>query len=255
MTEWPVILIVGLTVLFIGISKAGLGGGLGMLTTPLCVVAFGLAGQSPQFAIGFLLPLLCAGDGFSLHHYWRQWRPENLKYMLPGILLGVLVGVQVMGRLEPGHFNLIIGVLAVGFVVFQVVKERVFKNETPFKPGYGTGMAAGIGAGLTSTFAHGAGPVVNIFMIPQKLPKIEFISTRVLIFTWINWIKMPFFVGWGLVTVESLKWDLVYLPLVPAGVWLGIRLNRKISEEKFSKLIYILTLLAGLHLIIGSLSP
>jgi hypothetical protein len=160
-----------------------------------------------------------------------------------------------MGRLEPGHFNLIIGGLAVCFVAFQVVKERVFKNETAFKPGYGTGMAAGIGAGLTSTFAHGAGPVINIFMIPQKLAKVEFISTRVLIFTWINWIKMPFFVGWGLVTVESLKWDLIYLPLVPAGVWLGIRLNRKISEEKFSKLIYALTLLAGLHLIIGSLSP
>ena len=221
MTEWPVILIVGLTVAFIGLSKAGFGGGLGMLTAPLCVVAFGIAGQSPQFAIGFLLPLLCAGDGFSLYHYWGKWRLDNLKYLLPGVLLGVLVGVQVMGRIEPSHFNLIIGILAVSFVVFQVVKEKVFKNETPFKPGYGTGLTAGIGAGITSTFAHGAGPVVNIFMIPQKLPKVEFISTRVLIFTWINWIKMPFFIGWGLVTAESLKWDLVYLPLVPVGGWLG----------------------------------
>lgn len=226
-----------------------------MLTAPLCVVAFGIAGQSPQFAIGFLLPLLCAGDGFSLYHYWGKWRLDNLKYLLPGVLLGVLVGVQVMGRIEPSHFNLIIGILAVSFVVFQVVKEKVFKNETSFKPGYGTGLTAGIGAGITSTFAHGAGPVVNIFMIPQKLPKVEFISTRVLIFTWINWIKMPFFIGWGLVTVESLKWDLVYLPLVPVGGWLGVRLNRKISEEKFNVIIYILTLLAGLHLIIGSLSP
>ena len=255
MTEWPVILIVGLTVAFIGLSKAGFGGGLGMLTAPLCVVAFGIAGQSPQFAIGFLLPLLCAGDGFSLYHYWGKWRLDNLKYLLPGVLLGVLVGVQVMGRIEPSHFNLIIGILAVSFVVFQVVKEKVFKNETSFKPGYGTGLTAGLGAGITSTFAHGAGPVVNIFMIPQKLPKVEFISTRVLIFTWINWIKMPFFIGWGLVTVESLKWDLVYLPLVPVGGWLGVRLNRKISEEKFNVIIYILTLLAGLHLIIGSLSP
>ena len=255
MTEWPVILIVGLTVAFIGLSKAGFGGGLGMLTAPLCVVAFGIAGQSPQFAIGFLLPLLCAGDGFSLYHYWGKWRLDNLKYLLPGVLLGVLVGVQVMGRIEPSHFNLIIGILAVSFVVFQVVKEKVFKNETSFKPGYGTGLTAGIGAGITSTFAHGAGPVVNIFMIPQKLPKVEFISTRVLIFTWINWIKMPFFIGWGLVTEESLKWDLVYLPLVPVGGWLGVRLNRKISEEKFNVIIYILTLLAGLHLIIGSLSP
>ena len=69
MTEWSVILLVGLTVVFIGLSKTGFGGGLGILTAPLCVVAFGIAGQSPQFAIGFLLPLLCAGDGFSLYHY------------------------------------------------------------------------------------------------------------------------------------------------------------------------------------------
>ncbi|MFL2908070.1 MAG: sulfite exporter TauE/SafE family protein [Limisphaerales bacterium] len=147
MTEWPVILLVGFAVVFIGLSKAGFGGGLGMLTTPLCVVAFGMAGQSPQFAVGFLLPLLCAGDSFSLYHYWRQWRLENLKYLLPGVILGVIAGIQLMDRMEPRHFSLIIGVLAVSFVVFQLVKEKVFKNETPFVPGYGTGSAAGIGAG------------------------------------------------------------------------------------------------------------
>ncbi|MEY4201068.1 MAG: hypothetical protein RLZZ265_2808, partial [Verrucomicrobiota bacterium] len=36
-----------MAVLFIGLSKAGFGGGLGMLTTPLCVLAFG-----PKDAIG-----------------------------------------------------------------------------------------------------------------------------------------------------------------------------------------------------------
>lgn len=253
MTELPVILLVGFAVVFIGLSKAGFGGGLGMLTTPLCVVAFGMAGQSPQFAIGFLLPLLCAGDSFSLYHYWRQWQLENLKYLLPGVVLGVFVGIQLMDRMEPSHFSLIIGVLAVSFVVFQLVREKVFKNETPFVPGYGSGTAAGIGAGLTSTFAHGAGPMINIFMIPQRLHKEVFVSTRVLIFTWINWIKMPFFVGWGLVTLESMKWSALYLPLVPVGVWLGVWLNKKIPEDKFRTLTYALTLLAGLHLILSNL--
>ena len=84
MTEWLVILLVGLTVVFIGLSKAGFGGDLGVLTSPLCVVAFGIAGQSQQFAIGFLLPLLCEGDGFSLYHYWGKWRLDNLKYLLRG---------------------------------------------------------------------------------------------------------------------------------------------------------------------------
>ncbi len=65
--EWPALLLAGFAVLFIGVAKAGFGGGLGMLVTPLCVLAFG-----PKTAIGVLLPLLCAGDVFSLYHYWRR---------------------------------------------------------------------------------------------------------------------------------------------------------------------------------------
>ena len=96
--------------------------------------------------------------------------------------------------------------------------------------------------------------MVNIFMIPQRLPKEEFVSTRVLLFIWINWIKMPIFLGWGLVTLESLRWNAMYLPSIPIGVMLGVKSNQKIPEEKFRILGYILMLLAGLHLIIGSLS-
>mgnify|MGYP001796325614 CR=1 FL=1 len=80
-------------VLFIGLSKAGFGGGLGMLTTPLCVFAFG-----PKSAIGILLPLLCAGDAFSLYHDWGKWERQNLKYLLPGVLVGGGVGVGVVAR-------------------------------------------------------------------------------------------------------------------------------------------------------------
>lgn len=57
--EWPALFLAGFAVLFIGVAKAGFGGGLGMLVTPLCVLAFG-----PKTAIGVLLPLLCAGDVF-----------------------------------------------------------------------------------------------------------------------------------------------------------------------------------------------
>ena len=34
--------------------------------------------------VGMVLPLLCAGDLFSLAHYWRKWDARNLKYLLPG---------------------------------------------------------------------------------------------------------------------------------------------------------------------------
>lgn len=245
-----------LAALFIGISKAGFGGGLGMLTTPLCVLAFGA-----KDAIGILLPLLCAGDLFSLYHYWGRWQRDNLRYLLPGVILGVLVGVRLIGRFSARELNLAIGALAVAFVVFQFVKERIFRAEGVLKPTHRLGVPFGIGAGITSTFAHGAGPVVSMFLIPQRMAKEIYVGTTVLIFTWVNWIKLPFFcldqhlLPWdwlppeSIINARTLGASLRYLPLIPVGVWLGVWLNRRISEASFLNVIYGLVLLAGLQLV------
>src|SRR5437899_7408989 len=121
MSGLTTILLATLGVLFVGFSKAGFGGGLGMLTTPICVLAFCANGKAPAFAIGTLLPLLCAGDAFSIYHYWGKWEPKNLKYLLPGVIVGVVIGVRLMGRFYNRELNIAIGVLAVLVVVFQLL--------------------------------------------------------------------------------------------------------------------------------------
>lgn len=249
MSDTTAFAIAAFAVLFIGVSKAGLGGGLGMLTTPLCVLAFGTLGQPPAYAIGMLLPLLCAGDAFSLRHYWGRWHRATLKFLLPGVVVGVLIGVRLFDVLSPRQLNIAIGALAVAFVAFQFVKERVFAAEGSFTPGWGVGLPCGLGAGITSSVAHGAGPLVAVYLIPQKLPKEIYMGTHVLIFTLINWIKLPFFVANGIITHETFWASLCYLPLIPAGVWLGIWLNRRLSEGVFARVIYGLTLAAGVQLI------
>lgn len=255
-SDWTHILIAAIAVTFIGVAKAGFGGGLGMLTTPLCVLAFG-----PKNAIGILLPLLCAGDAFSLYHYWGKWDKRNLKYLLPGVVIGVVVGVQLIGRFSPRELNLCIGLLAVLFVGFQLGKERIFAAEGAFSPSHAVGIPCGIGAGITSTFAHGAGPVVAVFVMPQKLPKEIYVGTTVLVFTCINWIKMPFFfldrgmvplpllAPQALITRETLWLSLCFFPLVPVGVRLGVWLNRRFSERWFVRVVYGMTFLTGAHLI------
>jgi hypothetical protein len=81
------------------------------------------------------------------------------------------------------------------------------------------------------------------------MPKEIYVGTTVAVFTWVNWIKMPFFIQQGIITRETLLTGLYYFPLVPVGVWLGVWLNRKFSERLFLRLIYLLTFLAGLQLI------
>ncbi len=231
-------------VLFIGLSKAGFGGGLGMLTTPLCVLAFGA-----RSGIGILLPLLCAGDLFSLYHYWGKWDRKNLMFLLPGVVMGVLLGMQLIWCLSARDLNLAIGLLAVLFVTFQVAKEWIFRAEGAFAPNHYVGIPCGIGAGLTSSIAHGAAPIVSLFLIPQKLPKEVYVGTNVLIFTWINWIKLPFFISYKVINQQTLATGLMFLPLIPLGVWLGVWLNRKVSEGLFIRLILACTFLMGMELI------
>ena len=254
--EWPSFFLAAFAVLFIGISKAGFGGGMGLLATPLCVLAFG-----PRTAIGVLLPLLCAGDAFSLYHYWGKWRSSNLRYLLPGVVVGVLTGVQLIGRFSPRQLNAAIGVIAVLFVIFQWLKDRIFEAEGTFEPNYVTGIPCGVGMGITSTFAHGAGPLAALFLIPQRLSKEIFVGTNVLIFAWVNWIKMPFFcidrsvidlpifAAMPLINHDTVLLSLKFFPLVPVGVWLGVWLNRRFSEKTFSAVIHISLLLTGLQLI------
>jgi uncharacterized membrane protein YfcA len=254
--EWPSLLLAGFAVLFIGVAKAGFGGGLGMLVTPLCVLAFG-----PKTAIGILLPLLCAGDAFSLYHYWGKWRAENLKFLLPGVVAGVVIGVQLIGQFSPRQLNIAIGLIAVFFVGFQLVRPRLFRSERAFTPNHIVGVPCGLGMGITSTFAHGAGPVAAMFLVPQRLPKEIFVGTSVLLFTCVNWIKLPFFcvdrslvdlpvfAAQALITPATLLTSAKFFPLVPLGVWLGVWLNRRISETLFVRVIYAILLVTGLQLI------
>lgn len=244
MQDWQTYALAALAVLFIGLSKAGFGGGLGMLTTPLCAFAF-----PSNEAIGMILPLLCAGDLFSLYHYWRKWDAQNLKFLLPGAVVGIIVGVHFIGQFSPRQLNIAIGIIAVTFVLFHVFRETIVRAEGAFAPNHKVGIPCGLLAGVTSSFAHGAGPVVSMFLVPQRLPKEIFVGSNVLVFFWINWIKVPFFVANGVITQGTLRKSLLFLPLVPLGVWLGVWLNRRFNEKWFIRVVLVALLLSGVQLI------
>jgi uncharacterized membrane protein YfcA len=238
-----------LGIFLVGLSKAGFGGGLGILTTPLCVIAFHHRGLSPAFALGVLLPLLCAADSISLYYYWTKWRAENLLYLLPGAVAGTVAGLYLIHHFSPRQLNSAIGLICIAFVLFQLLRQQIFKAEGAFAPNHAVGIPCGIGAGITSTFANGAGPLVAMFLIPQKLPKEIYVGSTVLIFAWINWIKLAFFIPFKIVTERTIWVSLSLAIFVPLGVWAGIWLNRIFPEKLFMKVVYLLTFLAGLELL------
>lgn len=248
---FPAILLASFGILLMGFSKAGFGGGLGILTTPFCILAFSRIGKPPVFAIGFVLPLLVLADAASLRHYWRKWDASNLRFLLPGVIAGVLLGVQLIDQFSPRQLNVSIGLISMLFVMFQLAKEKIFAAEGRFAPNHAIGVPCGILAGITSTFANGAGPVISMFLIPQNLPKEIYVGTNALIFCCINWIKLLIFVPKGMITGQTLYYGLFFIPLIPIGVRLGVWLNKRVPERWFLRLVYIFTFLTGLRLVLS----
>src|ERR1041384_6509639 len=117
--NWPHLILASLAVLFIGISKAGFGGGVGILVTPVVALVF-----PPTEAIGILLPLLSAGDAFSLYHYWGKWEKSNVRYLIPGTFVGIILGIQLVDYLrhQPNgerYLSQSIGVICLVFALLQ----------------------------------------------------------------------------------------------------------------------------------------
>ena len=69
----------------IGVSKAGFGGGTGILVMPVLALMI-----DPRESLGLMLPLLLSCDIMSLYFFWGQWETRNLALLSSGAALAAI---------------------------------------------------------------------------------------------------------------------------------------------------------------------
>jgi uncharacterized membrane protein YfcA len=227
-------------VLIVGISKSGFGGGLGMISVPLLSIAV-----SPATGAAIMLPILCVMDVMSWWAYRRKWDRRNLVLLVPASLVGIAVGTLTFHYMSDDALRLIVGAIATLFTIAHWIGRRPKLSE----PGVALGAVCGALSGFTSFIANAGGPILQVFMLPQRLDKSLFVGTTVIYFFIINYVKLVPFAYLGLLSAENLMTSLVLLPLAPIGVWLGLRLHDMVSQGLFYRLMYLLTFAAGAKLI------
>ena len=97
------------------------------------------------------------------------------------------------------------------------------------------GAAIGIVAGFITLVANAAGPLMALYLVAMRLPKMQFVGTTAVFFMVLNLFKVPFMVKLGLVTAQSFEFNLMLAPAVLlgafAGRWLLIRINQRLFEQ------------------------
>jgi uncharacterized membrane protein YfcA len=250
---WAYILCVSGAVLLVGISKSGFGGGVGVVAVPLMAVAL-----PADRTIGVLLPVLIVADLFCLRHHRGQASKPHLRWMLTGAVLGILAGAAMLSWLQQSGaleqtLSIVIGALCLFFVGLQVY--RMLGGAVPHLPQSPTaGRTAGGLAGFVSTLIHGAGPVMSVYLLEQRLSKATLVGTAVVFIFFVNTIKLVPYFGLSLINPPSLLQSLWCLPLVPVGTFAGYWMHTRINEKLFSVVMYCGAAAAAAHMLYNALA-
>jgi uncharacterized membrane protein YfcA len=228
-------------VLLVGISKSGFGAGFGSLAVPLMALAVTV----PE-AAAMLMPVLLLTDMLGLAAFRRHFDLKLIRFLIPFGLLGTVIGTLSFKALDA---RLVAGLVGVFTLVF-LAQRLLFppKPDSPHPPRW-LGAILTTLAGFTSFVAHSGGPPVNAYVIPMRLPPLVFAATMSVFFTAMNLSKWIPYAWLGLLDMRNMTTSLTLLPLVPIGVWVGVRLAHRIKPLLFYRLVYAGMFLTGTKLV------
>ena len=211
----------------IGMSKSGIQG-ISLLAVPLMAMTFGAKPST-----GLILPILCFADLFAVLYYRRSAEWKYVFRLLPSALVGFVLALLVDKLIPPDEFKHLLGgcLLIVLLVMFWT--EWKGKNNV-LSDAWWYGPLFGLMGGFTTMIGNAAGPVMAIYLLSTKMPKMKFVGTNAWFFLVINYLKVPLQVfAWENITTSSLMLDVCTIPFVIVGGLLGIVLVRKLPEKGF----------------------
>lgn len=229
--------------MFIGMAKAGLSG-CGLVSVLLFAEAFGA-----KVSTGVVLPLLIVADfmGYCLLRKGGRW--AQIIPLVPPAILGVVAGWWLLDRLDNHLARHVIGWLIIGLLALKLLldwqRDRLDELQRhPIFVGF-----LGVAAGVATMLANAAGPVMTVYLLAQRLEKKDFLGVFTRFFLFINLIKVPFSAQIGLINGPSLMTNLVLLPALVAGIWIGWRLVRVMSQKVFEWVVFAFALVAAVRLV------
>lgn len=245
MTQHPTLfyIVVAGVAFLIGLAKGGFGGLMGALATPLMALVMPV-----DQVIGLVLPILMFGDLFAIAFHWRRWDGRLILLLLPGAVLGVIIGTLFITNAPTETLRLTLGIIVLIFAIYKMLEKRII-GSLKYESRKWHGLLGGTITGFSSALAHTGGPPVSIFLLMQGISPRVFVATAALFFFTLNWIKVPYYFYAQLFDFPKL-WGVAWLlPMVPLGAWFGRWISEKINPQSFERFVLVLLIVSALILI------
>jgi len=208
---------------------------------------------SQFFPLDFVLPLsvlldvsaaLALGTRFS-----READKSELKLMVPACLIGAVLGVTLLVNLPRAATIVALGAFLIaygGYALHQGANVSVV--------GRGWAPVSGLAGGVSGTLFGIGAPPYAIYLSRRKTEMRAYRATLSNMVLFSVSIRALVFLASGLMLVDRLVGFAMLVPFALTGLWVGNRVQRRISRSATLRLVSGLLLLIGASLIYRALS-
>lgn len=199
---------------------------------------------------GIILPMLCIADLFAVWYYHRHANWKEIIRLLPFAVLGILIAVYIGKVINDSTFKNIIGIIILASVLLMFWQDfRKDKFKVPDKHWY-AGIFGSTG-GFATMIGNAAGPIMAIYLQTMRLPKNVYIGTGAWFFLIINFSKLPLQIWvWNNITWKTLSFNLILVPAIALGAYIGIKLVKLLPEKGYRIFILISTAISAILLLL-----
>jgi uncharacterized membrane protein YfcA len=231
----------------VGVSKAGIMG-----LSILSIALFNHVFPSSKQASGLVLPLLIFGDFVAVFAYRKHTQWRFLWRLFPWTAVGVVLGYLTLGRISDHAARILIGWIIVSLAALSLWRRYVAaqNEEKAATLHWSVGAIIGVTAGFITLVANAAGPLMAIYLVAMRLPKMEYVGTAAVFFMLLNLFKVPFMVDLGLITAQSFSFNVMLAPAVLVGAFAGRWLLKRVNQSLFEQLVLLLSGIGGILLIL-----
>jgi len=235
--------VVAFCAVMVGTTKTGMPG-LGILIVPLMALDL-----PTRQSTGILLGILILADLFAIAYHRHNARWGHVLRLLPAAFAGIVAGYFGLKFINDEQLKPVIGGIVLIMLGVNYWRSRVKGEDALVPTQWWFAVALGFMAGVTTMMANAAGPVMIIYLLAMRLPKVEFVGTTAWFFFVVNWLKVPFSANLDLMTAETVKLNLMLLPFIAIGAVAGIFLLKRIPQRIFNAIVQILAAAAAIKLL------
>jgi uncharacterized protein len=232
-----------LSALTIGMSKAGLSG-LGLAMVPMMALIFGA-----RESTGIILPMLVTADIMAVIYYRSHAVWKHILRVIPWAAAGIVIAVITGKMINDSQFRIILLTIVWIMLILMVANDIRQKKGNEIPENHLFASVMGLAGGFSTMIGNAAGPVFTLYFLAMRLPKKVFIGTSAWLFLILNVGKLPLQVFfWKNISAQTLKVDLIAVPVIALGMFLGIYIVKLLPEKVYRFFVIIATMATSLLL-------